>query len=87
MQGYLGGDVFEGGCFFLNMLVELSGQSASICGFCARQYFYTSPKEGIETMRLNHTMTDEETIDNSIKRLSEVINNDFGSRFWKAETI
>jgi AcrR family transcriptional regulator len=30
MRDYLGGDVFEGGCFFLNMLVELSGQSASM---------------------------------------------------------
>jgi AcrR family transcriptional regulator len=30
MHGYLGADVFEGGCFFLNMLVELSGQSASM---------------------------------------------------------
>ena len=30
MLDYLGGDVFEGGCFFLNMLVELSGQSASM---------------------------------------------------------
>jgi len=30
MWDYLGGDVFEGGCFFLNMLVELSGQSASM---------------------------------------------------------
>ncbi|UCD77367.1 MAG: TetR/AcrR family transcriptional regulator [Desulfobacterales bacterium] len=30
MQDYLGADVFEGGCFFLNMLVELSGQSASM---------------------------------------------------------
>jgi AcrR family transcriptional regulator len=28
MRNYLGADVFEGGCFFLNMLVELSGQSA-----------------------------------------------------------
>ncbi len=27
---YLGGDVFDGGCFFLNMLVELSGQSAAM---------------------------------------------------------
>lgn len=27
LQNYLGEDVFEGGCFFLNMLVELSGQS------------------------------------------------------------
>lgn len=30
LLNYLGGDVFEGGCFFLNMLVELSGQSASM---------------------------------------------------------
>jgi len=30
MQDYLGADVFEGGCFFLNMLVELSGQSAAM---------------------------------------------------------
>jgi AcrR family transcriptional regulator len=30
MWDYLGTDVFEGGCFFLNMLVELSGQSASM---------------------------------------------------------
>jgi hypothetical protein len=30
MQDYLGADIFEGGCFFLNMLVELSGQSASM---------------------------------------------------------
>ena len=27
MESYLGGEVFDGGCFFLNMLVELSGQS------------------------------------------------------------
>lgn len=27
MRDYLGGDVFDGGCFFLNMLVELAGQS------------------------------------------------------------
>jgi len=27
IKDYLGGEVFDGGCFFLNMLVELSGQS------------------------------------------------------------
>jgi 2-aminoadipate transaminase len=37
------------------------------------KYFYTDPGEGIETMRLNFTMTDEQTIDRSIKILSEVI--------------
>ena len=41
--------------------------------FVPGKYFYTSPQEGIETMRLNYTMADEETIDQSIKILSEVI--------------
>ena len=43
--------------------------------FVPGKYFFTSQREGIETMRLNYTMADEETIDNSIKILSEVINN------------
>lgn len=30
MKYYMGADTFEGGCFFLNMLVELSGQSAAM---------------------------------------------------------
>ena len=30
VRDYLGGEVFAGGCFFLNMLVELSGQSANM---------------------------------------------------------
>jgi len=30
MRDYLGADVFKGGCFFLNMLVELAGQSVSM---------------------------------------------------------
>ena len=41
--------------------------------FVPGKYFYTSRQEGIETMRLNYTMADEETIDNSIRILSEVI--------------
>ena len=41
--------------------------------FVPGKYFYTSPQEGIETMRLNYTMADEATIDQSIKILSEVI--------------
>ena len=32
LRNYLGADVFEGGCFFLNMLVELSGQSDVMSG-------------------------------------------------------
>jgi len=30
MRDYLGAEVFDGGCFFFNMLVELSGQSDSM---------------------------------------------------------
>jgi len=41
--------------------------------FVPGRYFYTSQDEGIETMRLNYTMTDEKTINASIKILSEVI--------------
>lgn len=48
--------------------------------FVPGKYFYTSPEEGIETMRLNYTMTDEETIDTSIRILSEVIKNEFERR-------
>jgi 2-aminoadipate transaminase len=43
--------------------------------FVPGKYFYSTPGEGIETMRLNFTMTDEKTIDRSIRTLSEVINN------------
>jgi len=39
------------------------------------KYFYTGPGEGIETMRLNFTMADEETLDRAMKILSEVIKN------------
>jgi TetR/AcrR family transcriptional repressor of nem operon len=30
LKGYLGSGVFEGGCFFVNMLVEISGQSETM---------------------------------------------------------
>jgi 2-aminoadipate transaminase len=43
--------------------------------FVPGKYFYTGPGEGIETMRLNFTMIDEETINRSVKTLSEVISS------------
>lgn len=46
--------------------------------FVPGKYFFTSQDEGMETMRLNYTMTDEETIHNSIRTLSEVIKNGYG---------
>jgi TetR/AcrR family transcriptional repressor of nem operon len=33
LKNYLGGGVFEGGCFLLNSLVELAGQSPSMSSF------------------------------------------------------
>ena len=41
--------------------------------FVPGKYFYTGPGEGIETMRLNFTMADEETLDRAVKVLAEVI--------------
>ena len=41
--------------------------------FVPGKYFFTSQHEGIETMRLNYTMTDEETIERSVRALAQVI--------------
>jgi AcrR family transcriptional regulator len=38
MKNYLGADVFEGGCFFFNMLVELPGQSSSMASSILKGY-------------------------------------------------
>jgi len=46
--------------------------------FVPGKYFFTSQEEGMETMRLNYTMTDEEAIHYSIRTLSEVIKNGYG---------
>ncbi|MCP3876252.1 MAG: PLP-dependent aminotransferase family protein [Desulfobacteraceae bacterium] len=41
--------------------------------FVPGRFFYTNSNEGIETMRLNYTMSDEKTIDNAIKTLGDVM--------------
>ena len=41
--------------------------------FVPGKFFYTQKNEGIETMRLNYTMSDENTIDRGIKILSDVL--------------
>jgi len=41
--------------------------------FVPGKYFFSGPKQGLETMRLNFTMADEEGIEMAIKTLSEVI--------------
>jgi 2-aminoadipate transaminase len=40
------------------------------------QYFYINSGQGAETMRLNYTMSDEETLDRGIRILSEVIKDE-----------
>lgn len=42
MCDYLGADVFPGGCFFLNMLVDLSGQSKKLSGQVWESYRRTA---------------------------------------------
>ncbi len=41
--------------------------------FVPGKFFYTTNDEGIETMRLNYTMSDENTIDSAIKTLGDVL--------------
>lgn len=38
LHNYLGAEIFQGGCFFLNMLVELSGQSSSMSDTILKGY-------------------------------------------------
>ena len=44
--------------------------------FVPGKFFFTSPDEGIETMRLNYTMADQGTIDRSIGILAQVIQDE-----------
>jgi len=48
--------------------------------FVPGKHFYTQKGEGIETMRLNYTMTDEETIRRAIKIVSEVIHEELSGQ-------
>ncbi len=45
--------------------------------FVPGKYFYTNPCQGIETMRLNYTMSDEATIEKAIQTIGEVIREGF----------
>ena len=41
--------------------------------FVPGKYFYTQPNAGIETMRLNYTMSTADVITDAIKTLGEVL--------------
>jgi 2-aminoadipate transaminase len=43
--------------------------------FVPGQFFYTDPKEGLETMRLNYTMADEPTIEIAVEKLATAIHS------------
>ena len=38
LKDYIGGNVFEGGCFFLNSMLELTGQSNAMCSRVSSGY-------------------------------------------------
>ena len=52
--------------------------------FVPGRFFFTEEGEGLETMRLNYTMTDESTIDRAICVLSEVIQEELGQELRPA---
>ncbi|WP_428622139.1 TetR family transcriptional regulator C-terminal domain-containing protein [Sedimenticola sp.] len=64
LMRYLGGDIFEGGCFFLNALVELSGQSPAMSRHMLRgfirfskllqQWLVEAESQGLIQTGLNH---------------------------------
>ncbi|MCG8636642.1 MAG: PLP-dependent aminotransferase family protein [Desulfobacterales bacterium] len=39
--------------------------------FVPGQFFYTDPEDGLETMRLNYTMADEETLERAVMKLGQ----------------
>ncbi len=38
LKNYIGGRVFKGGCFFLNSMIELAGQSSVMCHHVSKGY-------------------------------------------------
>lgn len=69
LLGYVGGEVFAGGCFFFNMLVELSGQSEEMIrrileGFKRFTLLLASwLKEAVESGRLSSHVDPAEMAD------------------------
>ena len=71
LEAYLGGEVFDGGCFFLNMLVELTGQSATMSrrilrGFVQLSRLLRSWLEEADGMRLLRAGIDLKEVANFI---------------------
>lgn len=64
LKDYLGGGIFEGGCFLLNSLVDLAGQSPAMSNhvlqgfmsFCAliRKWLAEAEQQGLLRAGLNH---------------------------------
>jgi 2-aminoadipate transaminase len=49
--------------------------------FVPGTFFYTGQDQGLETMRLNFTMANEETLTKAIKILAEVLQDDTTGTF------
>ena len=46
--------------------------------FVPGKFFFTDEKEGIETMRLNYTMADEQTIEKAIQTMTALAKKETG---------
>jgi 2-aminoadipate transaminase len=75
----------EGGMFIwaegpqgLDTLALYEEAIANNVAFVPGKYFYTEPGEGQETMRLNFTMADEETLRQAVERLGKAIRTVLG---------
>ena len=66
LKDYIGGDVFEGGCFFLNSMLELTGQSSAMSRHILNGYegfsrlFYMWLKEAEEKGMLKENINFDE---------------------------
>ncbi len=73
---YSSGLLYVGGKPFLkdnSVVTSWVSEAPESIVFVPGCHFYTNPMEGVEIMRLNYTVSDVETIDAAIKKLSFVI--------------
>ncbi len=64
----------------MNMADVYAKAVARKVAYVPGQYFYARPGQGLETLRLNYTMADEQTLTRAIAVLGEVL-EDQGSGF------
>ena len=62
----------------MNMIEIYSKAIEEKVAFVPGKFFYTNPDEGFETMRLNYTMADTNTIFSAVERLGNVLKRNRG---------